>query len=172
MWKILVPPHCNVCSLASLICLFPGDNGKLQWTGNWVTFLDTMLQMMVVGLPGRSLRLPTRIRSVCIDPAAHLDKVCKYTDEIQGVFNCYVQTWSFSVLIWCLNPMKPYWQKPMDHKQVSLEKGWVTATIKASDTWNTLIWKKMKGKTTINSWGVRMESNRSGFFFRWSFYIY
>ncbi|KAM4715440.1 fatty acid synthase isoform 2-T2 [Anableps anableps] len=62
-----------------------GDSGKLQWTGNWVTFLDTMLQMMVVGLPGRSLRLPTRIRSVCIDPAAHLEKVCKYTDEMQVV---------------------------------------------------------------------------------------
>uniref|UniRef100_A0A8C7CZE9 Fatty acid synthase n=1 Tax=Oncorhynchus kisutch TaxID=8019 RepID=A0A8C7CZE9_ONCKI len=38
--------------------------GKLQWTGNWVTFLDTMLQMIVVGLSGRSLRLPTRIRSL------------------------------------------------------------------------------------------------------------
>ncbi|KAM4525814.1 fatty acid synthase [Fundulus diaphanus] len=62
-----------------------GDSGKLQWTGNWVTFLDTMLQMMVVGLPGRSLRLPTRIRSVSIDPAVHLDKVCKHTDEIQAV---------------------------------------------------------------------------------------
>ncbi|XP_037134459.1 fatty acid synthase [Syngnathus acus] len=57
-----------------------GDNGKLQWTGNWVTFLDTMLQMIVVGLSGRSLRLPTRIRSVCIDPAIHLEKVCEYAD--------------------------------------------------------------------------------------------
>ncbi|XP_077358210.1 fatty acid synthase isoform X2 [Festucalex cinctus] len=57
-----------------------GDNGKLQWTGNWVTLLDTMLQMIVVGLSGRSLRLPTRIRSVCIDPAVHLEKVCEYAD--------------------------------------------------------------------------------------------
>uniref|UniRef100_A0A8C5H966 Fatty acid synthase n=1 Tax=Gouania willdenowi TaxID=441366 RepID=A0A8C5H966_GOUWI len=52
-----------------------GDRGKLQWTSNWVTFLDSMLQMIVLGLPGRSLRLPTRIRSVCIDPSLHLSKV-------------------------------------------------------------------------------------------------
>nr|AKG51661.1 fatty acid synthase [Oryzias sinensis] len=62
-----------------------GDSGTLQWTGNWVTFLDTMLQMLVVGLPGRSLRLPTRIRSVCIDPSAHVAKVYKYSDEKQAV---------------------------------------------------------------------------------------
>ncbi|KAM7371282.1 hypothetical protein PAMP_010767 [Pampus punctatissimus] len=62
-----------------------GDSGKLQWTGNWVTFLDTMLQMIVVGLSGRSLRLPTRIRSVCVDPAVHLEKVCEYTDGKQAV---------------------------------------------------------------------------------------
>ncbi|KAK5608585.1 hypothetical protein CRENBAI_023538 [Crenichthys baileyi] len=62
-----------------------GDSGKLQWTGNWVTFLDTMLQMMVVGIPGRTLRLPTRIRSVYIDPAVHLDQVCGYNDEMQAV---------------------------------------------------------------------------------------
>lgn len=62
-----------------------GDSGKLQWTGNWVTFLDTMLQMIVLGLPGRSLRLPTRIRSVCVDPAVHLQKVCEYTDGKQAV---------------------------------------------------------------------------------------
>uniref|UniRef100_A0A8P4GFA7 Fatty acid synthase n=1 Tax=Dicentrarchus labrax TaxID=13489 RepID=A0A8P4GFA7_DICLA len=62
-----------------------GDCGKLQWTGNWVTFLDTMLQMIVVGLSGRSLRLPTRIRSMCVDPAIHLEKVCEYADGKQAV---------------------------------------------------------------------------------------
>jgi len=67
----------------------PGDTGKLLWTGNWVTFLDTMLQMMVIGLPGRSLRLPTRIRSMCVDPAVHLEKVCKYIDGKEGMFKEY-----------------------------------------------------------------------------------
>lgn len=63
---------------------FAGDYGKLQWTGNWVTFLDTMLQMIVVGLPGRSLRLPTRIRSVCIDPTLHEKRVQDYSEDRKG----------------------------------------------------------------------------------------
>ncbi|KAK7919517.1 hypothetical protein WMY93_010801 [Mugilogobius chulae] len=58
-----------------------GDKGALQWTGNWVVFLDTMLQMIVLGLPGRSLRLPTRIRSVIINPQAHLEKLLKYAEN-------------------------------------------------------------------------------------------
>ncbi|XP_046888952.1 fatty acid synthase isoform X1 [Hypomesus transpacificus] len=62
-----------------------GDMGKLQWSGNWVSFLDTMLQMIVVGLSGRSLRLPTRIRSVCVDPALHLEKVLDYADGKKAV---------------------------------------------------------------------------------------
>ncbi|XP_069511428.1 fatty acid synthase [Ambystoma mexicanum] len=57
-----------------------GDVGKLMWNGNWVTFLDTMLQMMVVGMAGRNLRLPTRIRSVCIDPTLHQERVCLHSD--------------------------------------------------------------------------------------------
>ncbi|KAM9424875.1 fatty acid synthase isoform 2-T2 [Pholidichthys leucotaenia] len=62
-----------------------GERGKLQWTGNWVTFLDTMLQMMVLGLPGRALRLPTRIRSVSVDPALHMRNICQYSEEKQAV---------------------------------------------------------------------------------------
>ncbi|XP_034049139.1 fatty acid synthase [Thalassophryne amazonica] len=62
-----------------------GDSGELQWTGNWVTFLDTMLQMVVVGLSGRSLRLPTRIRSVSVDPNFHSSKVHQYAEEKQAV---------------------------------------------------------------------------------------
>uniref|UniRef100_A0A3Q4I571 Fatty acid synthase n=1 Tax=Neolamprologus brichardi TaxID=32507 RepID=A0A3Q4I571_NEOBR len=62
-----------------------GDRGKLEWTGNWVTFLDTMLQMIVLGLPGGGLRLPTRIRSVCVHPAAHLEKVGEHAEGKQAV---------------------------------------------------------------------------------------
>ncbi|XP_062930495.1 fatty acid synthase [Mobula hypostoma] len=58
-----------------------GDKGKLLWSGNWVTFLDTMLQMIVVGLSGRSLRVPTRIRSVCVDPQLHEETVQQYQDS-------------------------------------------------------------------------------------------
>ncbi|XP_063312266.1 fatty acid synthase [Pelobates fuscus] len=62
-----------------------GDNGKLLWTGNWITFLDTMLQMMVLGFNGRSLRLPTRISSVCIDPKTHEEHVHVHQEDTKAV---------------------------------------------------------------------------------------
>lgn len=43
--------------------------------------------MVVVGMSGRSLRLPTRIRSVSVDPLKHAGKVCKYADDKQGLFD-------------------------------------------------------------------------------------
>ncbi|XP_075072878.1 fatty acid synthase [Mixophyes fleayi] len=62
-----------------------GDKGKLLWTGNWVTFLDNMLQMLVLGIKGRSLRLPTRILSVSIDPAIHEEQVCLGPDNKKAI---------------------------------------------------------------------------------------
>ncbi|XP_067860263.1 fatty acid synthase [Heptranchias perlo] len=62
-----------------------GDKGKLLWTGNWVTFLDTMLQVIVARLPGRSLRIPIRIRSVCIDPLLHGERIQEYQDNKKAV---------------------------------------------------------------------------------------
>jgi len=44
-----------------------------------------MLQMIVVGLPGRSLRLPTRIRSVRVHPKRHEERVNEYADEQKGI---------------------------------------------------------------------------------------
>ena len=51
-----------------------GDHGKLKWLDNWVSFLDAMLQVQVLSLPGRSLRLPTRIKRITIDPALQKEK--------------------------------------------------------------------------------------------------
>ncbi|XP_063817309.1 fatty acid synthase [Pseudophryne corroboree] len=62
-----------------------GDKGKLLWTGNWVTFLDNMLQMLVLGIKGRSLRLPTRILSVYIDPAIQEEGACVSPDNRQAI---------------------------------------------------------------------------------------
>ncbi|KAK3090166.1 hypothetical protein FSP39_009679 [Pinctada imbricata] len=52
-----------------------GMSGELLWKGNWVTFIDTMLQMSVLRLQGKCLRLPTRIKSLTIDPVSHLQYV-------------------------------------------------------------------------------------------------
>ncbi|XP_033100036.1 fatty acid synthase-like [Anneissia japonica] len=68
-----------------------GSTGNLRWTGNWVSFLDTMLQMSVLGLPGRSLRLPTRIQSISINPTVQAEVVenetelAVYLDKKTGV---------------------------------------------------------------------------------------
>ena len=37
--------------------------------------MDTMLQISILAQPGRSLRLPTRIQSVRIDPSIHKEKI-------------------------------------------------------------------------------------------------
>ncbi|KFQ45994.1 Fatty acid synthase [Nestor notabilis] len=68
-----------------LECNSEASTGKVLWNGNWVTFLDTLLHMMVLAKSGRSLRLPTRIRSVCIDPVLHQEKVCQYQDNVEAL---------------------------------------------------------------------------------------
>lgn len=50
-----------------------GNSGYLEWSGNWISFIDTMLQFSIVGLKTKELYLPTRIRKVIIDPAKHLE---------------------------------------------------------------------------------------------------
>ncbi|NXR31789.1 FAS synthase, partial [Zosterops hypoxanthus] len=68
-----------------LECNSEGDAGKVLWNGNWVTFLDTLLHVLILPEPGRSLRLPTRIRSVCIDPVLHKEHVCQYQDNVEAL---------------------------------------------------------------------------------------
>ncbi|NXG58624.1 FAS synthase, partial [Hemiprocne comata] len=67
-----------------LECNSEGNTGKVLWNGNWVTFLDTLLHVIILSETGRSLRLPTRIRSVCIDPVLHQEQVCQYQDNVEA----------------------------------------------------------------------------------------
>uniref|UniRef100_A0A8C3PVK3 Fatty acid synthase n=1 Tax=Chrysolophus pictus TaxID=9089 RepID=A0A8C3PVK3_CHRPC len=67
-----------------LECNSEGSAGKILWNGNWVTFLDTLLHLIVLAETGRSLRLPTRIRSVYIDPVLHQEQVFQYQDNIEA----------------------------------------------------------------------------------------
>ncbi|GMR51168.1 hypothetical protein PMAYCL1PPCAC_21363, partial [Pristionchus mayeri] len=52
-----------------------GERGTLLWTGNWVTFLDTLLQASLLTERADTLRLPTRVRYMRIDPEKHLKSV-------------------------------------------------------------------------------------------------
>ena len=65
------------------VCMYSGTKGELKWTGEWVSFLDTMLQLSVLRLPGRGLRLPTRVRSLRVDPSIHLEKAKEGTCEVK-----------------------------------------------------------------------------------------
>ncbi|XP_071625459.1 fatty acid synthase-like isoform X2 [Temnothorax longispinosus] len=64
-----------------------GSNGHIAWTSNWVAFMDSMLQMMILGQNSRSLYVPTRICKLTIDPKYH-------TQIIQ---DCPIEDRQFSV---------------------------------------------------------------------------
>ncbi|PIC51785.1 hypothetical protein B9Z55_002156 [Caenorhabditis nigoni] len=61
-----------------------GERGYLYWTGNWVTFLDSLLQTALLAERSDTLRLPTRVRHLRIDPNKHLEHVVE-RDGIQVV---------------------------------------------------------------------------------------
>jgi len=62
-----------------------GTEGLLLWNDNWVSFLDTMLQMQIIAASGRELRLPTRIRALRVDPVGHEKFVTTLEDGTKGV---------------------------------------------------------------------------------------
>ncbi|XP_062589750.1 fatty acid synthase-like [Saccostrea cucullata] len=61
-----------------------GKYGELIWNNNWVSFLDTMLQISILHLSGNGLCLPTRIKSISINPSLH-EKNAYTNDEDQTV---------------------------------------------------------------------------------------
>jgi len=64
---------------------FSGREGLIKWNDNWVTFLDTVLQMKLIARPRRDLRLITRIRSLSIDPVRHEQSVNTLEDGTKGI---------------------------------------------------------------------------------------
>ncbi|TMS37085.1 hypothetical protein L596_004095 [Steinernema carpocapsae] len=61
-----------------------GEEGTLYFNGNWVTFLDALLQTALLAERADTLRLPTRVRYLRIDPVKHLEHV-QERDGIQVV---------------------------------------------------------------------------------------
>ncbi|XP_029659420.1 fatty acid synthase-like isoform X2 [Formica exsecta] len=57
-----------------------GNKGHIAWENNWVTFMDTMLQLYILG-NDRDLYVPTNIKKLVIDPALHLSKLREITTE-------------------------------------------------------------------------------------------
>ncbi|XP_037515436.1 fatty acid synthase [Rhipicephalus sanguineus] len=44
---------------------------KIKWDGNWVSFIDAMLQVTLLYSSKRVFKLPAKIQSCCIDPIVH-----------------------------------------------------------------------------------------------------
>jgi len=52
-----------------------GKKGHIAWEGNWVAFLDNMLQLNILGMNTRNLYIPTRIQKIVIDTKLHQQKI-------------------------------------------------------------------------------------------------
>uniref|UniRef100_A0A1A9UN58 Fatty acid synthase n=1 Tax=Glossina austeni TaxID=7395 RepID=A0A1A9UN58_GLOAU len=65
-----------------------GLYGKVEWNYNWVTFIDAMLQIQILGTDSRTLLLPTSIRKLRIYGLHHVDLVAKMDadDQVFDVF--------------------------------------------------------------------------------------
>lgn len=68
--KIKLAKYMNICTYFFFYYL-TGKYGELIWNNNWISFLDTMLQMSILRLSGNGLRLPTRIKSITVNPLFH-----------------------------------------------------------------------------------------------------
>lgn len=80
-----------------------GKNGHIAWTNNWVTFMDNMLQVLILGQNTKSLFVPTRIRKVVIDPRSHIKHI---EDLSNGEKRKYIQYY-----IWIENLSNIFFEK-------------------------------------------------------------
>ncbi|XP_002137899.4 fatty acid synthase [Drosophila pseudoobscura] len=66
-----------------------GLYGQVEWNYNWVTFMDAMLQIQILGTDSRTLLLPTKIRKLRINGLHHFDLLTKMDPE-NRFFDVYV----------------------------------------------------------------------------------
>lgn len=60
-----------------------GSQGHIAWV-NWVPFMDSMLQMKILGTDTRNLYVPTSIRKVVIDTKRHAQNLRSLTASPAG----------------------------------------------------------------------------------------
>lgn len=67
------------CSLKS--ASMSGKKGHISWEDNYVTFIDNMLQMMILGIDTRTLYMPIKIRKIVIDTKLHQQEARNLEDK-------------------------------------------------------------------------------------------
>jgi len=60
-----------------------GKKGHIIWRNNWVTFMDTMLQMHIIGYDTRDLYVPTSIQKLVVNPMLHTWKLQNAADGVE-----------------------------------------------------------------------------------------
>jgi fatty acid synthase len=55
--------------------------GKIKWNSNWVSFMDCLLQVHIIGQDSRALLLPTGIQRLSINPEVHKSFVHTFENE-------------------------------------------------------------------------------------------
>lgn len=83
--------HYNGDFRAVTIARGDGLYGKVEWKYNWVTFMDAMLQIEILGTDSRTLLIPTKIRKLRINGPHHFDLMTKMDPE-NRLFDVYVET--------------------------------------------------------------------------------
>jgi len=63
-------------------CSSDGSSGKVKWMGHWVSFVDSMLQIAILGSNERVLRIPTYIEYVKCNSKIFMDNIEKCKDEM------------------------------------------------------------------------------------------
>ncbi|KYN04769.1 Fatty acid synthase [Cyphomyrmex costatus] len=58
-----------------------GEKGHTIWRNNWVTFMDSMLQMKYIEYDTRDLYIPTSIQKIVINPMLHALKIQGKKDD-------------------------------------------------------------------------------------------
>ncbi|XP_011707051.1 PREDICTED: fatty acid synthase-like, partial [Wasmannia auropunctata] len=65
-----------------------GKNGHIIWRNNWVTFMDNMLQMYIIGCDTRDLYVSTSIQKLVINPELHAMKLRdNYANDLEATIN-------------------------------------------------------------------------------------
>ncbi|KYM96882.1 Fatty acid synthase [Cyphomyrmex costatus] len=62
-----------------------GKKGHIIWRKNWVTFIDSMLQMNILEHDTRDLYVPTSIQKLVINPMLHDRKLQDANHDVEGV---------------------------------------------------------------------------------------
>ena len=68
-----------------------GKWAELAWTGNWVSFLDTMLQTTILSTTSRNMALPIDFERITIDPFEFKKHLKESEPGSECEFKCFLR---------------------------------------------------------------------------------